>query len=181
MDAPCGGYAVLREPGFCRAVSGQPRPIGVCDWCQGQIRLGSILLRVEITHDPPGDAVAADGPEWLASLRFAESLRRLAPGYAEYYPVAGPDGSEVPFMQVALLQTIRAAQRSVKGGSKCARCGGHVQVDLSPLHILAPEECPPIACLLESRGVVLVRQDIAAAVTREGMDVGFVDAICVRE
>jgi len=183
VDEPPIAYSVVRNTGFCRVLRGRPRQEPYpCSECGRTVRLGSILQQIRTEDDPPGDAVAVEaGPEWVASKRLASMLVETDPSCADCHELTGPDGAPIPYVQVIIHDTMRAGPHSIRGGSSCPACGGWAQLNLDPFHIVSPPRAPAVACLLESRALVLVRSDVVARLQAAHLDVGFIPAVCDSE
>ncbi len=173
-------YFRLRPYGELELVHGRPLgPATQCIACGRVKTTGKTNLTVRFVDQPPyPDALGVlFGPEWAISegmRALIDSALVLPPDYS---PVRGEDGRFIGFHQVVLKAALRAGRESIRGGSACDVCGGYVQLALDPLFLKRHQgHEPPLAYLLESPGVILVREDVAARLSQAKLDIELVPA-----
>lgn len=159
---PYGNYEVLRR---------EYPVVSDCPTCGRAVKIGARCPEVRLVDPPPlPDALGAlDGPEWAGSSRLRSILEASAVA-ATYLHLLNEHHRPLDYHQVILHDTLRVGRRSIRGGTHCVECGGAVQLNLRPFFLERVTDGPPAARLLESAGVILIREDLAEKARDAGLD-----------
>lgn len=171
-------YFVLEPYADIEVLDGESIPTRPCHACGRTIGTGQVNLRVRAPDDTSPDALAVmDGPEWTASPRLKALIEGFGEAPVEFLPVTEENGGRWTYEQVLVRESLPAGRQSVVGGKRCSACGGDVRLRLRPLYLTpTPQHQPLVATLRESSSVILVREDLRAAMLTRRLDVSLVPA-----